>query len=184
MLIWKTHFVGTSRFFSLWYPITGFIAKLWKKTSTILRHVILSNRYFFPDFSLRNVCVFPGLFFQSLPCRHLLIQSQQWKHQNNVWSLFKVNNKDTSINKFKKKTQKQKMLHDWTIAQPPKLIKTTWINAQKTYKCYNNLWTKSLIRSLFLVICGHQYLIHFKIAFFAEIFIVWCGSNCVDNLRC
>ena len=27
--------------------------------------------------------------------RHLLVQSQQWKHQNNVWNLFKVNSKDT-----------------------------------------------------------------------------------------
>ena len=25
---------------------------------------------------------------------YLLVQSQQWKHQNNVWNLFKVNNKD------------------------------------------------------------------------------------------
>ena len=29
------------------------------------------------------------------PSRHLLVQKQQWKHQNNVWNLFKVNNKDT-----------------------------------------------------------------------------------------
>ena len=30
-----------------------------------------------------------------LPSRALLVQSQQWKHQSNVWKLFKVNNKDT-----------------------------------------------------------------------------------------
>ena len=29
------------------------------------------------------------------PSRHLLAQSQQQKHQNNVWNLFKVNHKDT-----------------------------------------------------------------------------------------
>ena len=29
------------------------------------------------------------------PSRHLLVQSQQWKHQSNVWNMFKVNNKDT-----------------------------------------------------------------------------------------
>ena len=29
-----------------------------------------------------------------LPIHHLHVQSQQWKHQNNVWNLFKVNNKD------------------------------------------------------------------------------------------
>ena len=29
------------------------------------------------------------------PSRHLLVQSQQLKHQNNVWNMFKVNNKDS-----------------------------------------------------------------------------------------
>ena len=29
------------------------------------------------------------------PNRHLLVPSQQWKHQTNVWNLFKVYNKDT-----------------------------------------------------------------------------------------
>ena len=28
---------------------------------------------------------------------HLLVQSQQWKHQKNVWNPFKVNNKDNSL---------------------------------------------------------------------------------------
>ena len=27
--------------------------------------------------------------------QHLLVQNQQWKHQTNVWKMFKVNNKDT-----------------------------------------------------------------------------------------
>ena len=27
--------------------------------------------------------------------RHLLVQGQKWKHQNNVQNLFKVNNKNT-----------------------------------------------------------------------------------------
>ena len=30
-------------------------------------------------------------------CHHLLVQSQWWKHQKNVWNLFKVNNKDTNV---------------------------------------------------------------------------------------
>ena len=30
-----------------------------------------------------------------LPSRYLLVQSEQWKQYNNVWNLFKVNNKDT-----------------------------------------------------------------------------------------
>ena len=40
---------------------------------------------------------------QSNPSRHLLIQSQQRKYQNNVWNLFNVNNKDirtTSLTSF------------------------------------------------------------------------------------
>ena len=28
---------------------------------------------------------------QAYPSRHVLIQTEQWKHQNNVWNLFKVN---------------------------------------------------------------------------------------------
>ena len=32
---------------------------------------------------------------KELPCRHLLDQSQQWQHLNNLWNLLKVNNKDT-----------------------------------------------------------------------------------------
>ena len=27
--------------------------------------------------------------------RHLIVQSQQWKQQNNVWNLFNISNKDT-----------------------------------------------------------------------------------------
>ena len=27
--------------------------------------------------------------------RYLLVQRQQWEHQNNMWNPFKVNNKDT-----------------------------------------------------------------------------------------
>ena len=30
-----------------------------------------------------------------VPSRHLLVQSQQWKHQKNVWNLFKVKIEDT-----------------------------------------------------------------------------------------
>ena len=29
------------------------------------------------------------------PSQHLLVQSQPWKHKNNVWNLLKVNKKDT-----------------------------------------------------------------------------------------
>ena len=39
-------------------------------------------------------------FFNVLPCWDLLVQSQQWKHQNNVWKLFKFNSKDTRTTSF------------------------------------------------------------------------------------
>ena len=35
------------------------------------------------------------LFMYYIPIQHLLAQSQQWKHQNVGWNLFKVNNEDT-----------------------------------------------------------------------------------------
>ena len=33
-----------------------------------------------------------------MPSRHLLVQSQQWKHHNNVWNLFKVDNNGFIVN--------------------------------------------------------------------------------------
>ena len=36
----------------------------------------------------------PKLTTNSVPNKHLLVPSQQWKHQNNVWNLSKGNNKD------------------------------------------------------------------------------------------
>ena len=33
--------------------------------------------------------------------RHLFVSSQQWKHWSHVWSLFKVNNKDTIMTSLK-----------------------------------------------------------------------------------
>ena len=32
------------------------------------------------------------------PSRRLLVPNQQWKHQSNVWNLFKINDKDTRTN--------------------------------------------------------------------------------------
>ena len=29
------------------------------------------------------------------PSRHLTVQTKHWKHQNNAWNMFKINNKDT-----------------------------------------------------------------------------------------
>ena len=33
--------------------------------------------------------------YEPIPSRYLLAQNKHWRHHNNVWNLFKVNNKDT-----------------------------------------------------------------------------------------
>ena len=46
------------------------------------------------------VVVFFIQWICGVPSRHLLVQTQLLKHQNNVWNLFKVNNKDTKTTSF------------------------------------------------------------------------------------
>ena len=46
-------------------------------------------------FTILRERAFLTLYVETVTSRHLLVQSQQWKHQNNMWNLFKVNNKDT-----------------------------------------------------------------------------------------
>ena len=42
----------------------------------------------------------PKMNHDAGPSQHLLVQNQQWKHQKNIWNLFKVNNKDTGTTSF------------------------------------------------------------------------------------
>ena len=42
-----------------------------------------------------NVYGVPTINPRKILSWHLVVQIQQWKHQNNVWNLFKVNNKDS-----------------------------------------------------------------------------------------
>ena len=50
------------------------------KFNLILRHTVTYH------FTLvKNIKIKPLIW-------HLLLQSQQWNHQNNVWNVFKVNN--------------------------------------------------------------------------------------------
>ena len=66
------------------------------KVRTMLWKKILDSAIFHscsPDFDL-NWTNF------RIPSRDLLIQSSQSKHQNNVWNLFKINNKDTRRTKL------------------------------------------------------------------------------------
>ena len=60
-----------------------------------LQHKCFSVKYakFLRTLIVKIICERLLLHFQSSPNRHLLLQSQQWKHQNNVNNLFKVNNK-------------------------------------------------------------------------------------------
>ena len=88
-----------------------------------------------PDFKLKLVQKFPKQIFLEdllpslleyyiLPCRHLLVQSQQWKHQNNVWNMFKINNKDTWM------TSKLFKLFFQTEKKPKKFppLASGWVN--------------------------------------------------------
>ena len=54
-----------------------------------------SQRFDFEQYTSDNI--------KKWPSRHLPVQSQQWKHQNNVWNRFKVNNNNnrtTSLTSF------------------------------------------------------------------------------------
>ena len=55
-------------------------------------YLVLLQSNFYPRFRfLRH----QSIKTWSIPSRHLIIQNQQWKHYNDVWNLFKVNNRDT-----------------------------------------------------------------------------------------
>ena len=47
---------------------------------------------------LEQVLVTSGILKWKITSRYLLVQSQEWKHQKNVWNLFKDNNKKDTIN--------------------------------------------------------------------------------------
>ena len=65
--------------------------------SVVLLKTIRMNRHVaFPDFA--RILVFENFLILQGPIQHLLVQSHQWKHQNNVWNIFKVDNKETKTN--------------------------------------------------------------------------------------
>ena len=71
-----------------------FILSLFKNNVRILFFAMITqlqlNLVKFTEFDLAGTHL--NLFS---PNQHLFVQSQQWKHQNNVWNLFKVSNKNT-----------------------------------------------------------------------------------------
>ena len=60
--------------------------------SSVCFRVLILGFYFYHEFASVFQWSFLSWFLSS---QHVLVQSQQWKHQNNKWNLFKVNNKDT-----------------------------------------------------------------------------------------
>ena len=73
---------------------------------------MIDRRYFsafIVDFQLVFICRLTQFVWSKLsikcredcrvlvPSRYLLFESQQWKHENNVWNLFKAINKDTRM---------------------------------------------------------------------------------------
>ena len=61
------------------------------KTFPFLKAFRMVKHVPFPDFS--GILVFQN--FIKGPIQYLVVQSQQWKHQNNVSNIFKVDNKQT-----------------------------------------------------------------------------------------
>ena len=73
---------------------------------------MINRRYFsafIVDFRLVFICRLTQFIWSKLsikccedcrvlvPSRYLLVESQQWKHENNLWNLFKAINKDTRM---------------------------------------------------------------------------------------
>ena len=80
LVVWVTNCFNSSTI--QWSPLKNLSAL---ETFQMAKHVT------FLDFS--GILVFEN--FLKGPIQHLLVQSQQWKHQNNVPNMFKVNNKET-----------------------------------------------------------------------------------------
>ena len=55
----------------------------------------------FPLLPLNNLNRYEMLLNKRLPSRHSLVQSQNWKHQNNFWNLCKISYKDVKTTSFR-----------------------------------------------------------------------------------
>ena len=74
--------------------------KNWLWNKTFGKTLVLQLIFCFKVKEVLNSRLTEKFFNYLCPTRHLLVQSQQWKQQNNVWNLFKGNNKDTRITSF------------------------------------------------------------------------------------
>ena len=75
--------------------------KNWKLFKNLFQLIVTASTFSdgckeYQKFSVLNSCNFTGSELDHLS-RHLLVQSQKWKHQVNVSNLFQVNNKDTKV---------------------------------------------------------------------------------------
>ena len=66
------------------------------KTCVLLKAFLKVKHVTVADFS--GILVFEN--FLEGPIQYLLVQSQQWRHQNNEPNMFKVNNKETRMTLF------------------------------------------------------------------------------------
>ena len=85
--------IKTSVFVSLLLTIFVFIVNYCEHIS----HIGLV----FPLLSLNNLNRYEMLLNKRLPSRHSLVQSQNWKHQNNFWNLCKISYKDVKTTSFR-----------------------------------------------------------------------------------
>ena len=64
-----------------------------ERKMTVIWHITSFHLLVFTTVNKQNLC--SDSTVKPKPSRHFLVQSQQSKHQSNVWNLFKVNNEDT-----------------------------------------------------------------------------------------
>ena len=88
-------FLFNMNLFAVWNVFEGkYLLKINKKDSStmLMDAVLVSLLLTFNRFLLARVSKVKDKLR-----RHLLVQSQKWKHQNNVWNLLKVSNKTTRM---------------------------------------------------------------------------------------
>ena len=73
-------------------PLQAFPFSVYVPTNSVLWLIIMTWNW---KWKWENLGPFHqvGCFNELLPSWYLLVHSQQWKHENNVWNLLNVNNK-------------------------------------------------------------------------------------------
>ena len=90
------------------------------------------------------------------PSRHLLVQSQQWKHQSNVWSLFNFNNKDTRTTSMTYLINFEQISHIVLVFPFFPLIKLCWLGQAKfaqVIKPPDWIWWRRIELVILVLLC-------------------------------